>query len=119
MLAEAKVRKEIITSLNLSIASGAFASAGIDLGKMTACGIILPATITNTSFEIHVSDSLSGTYVPLYKLGSNVVYQVAANKYVPFSPTDFVGIRFMKLVSPTSTTETGARTIKVLGIPLA
>lgn len=78
----------------------------------TFCGFFIPSSFSGTSVSFTVSTSLTGTYFPMTdEYGANISYVVAASKYVRCKPTDFAGVRFIKMVSGSS--ETAGRSVTV------
>ena len=97
----------ILTSVD--IANGATTSGAIDLANNTLIGILFPTSFTGTAVTFTVSDSLGGTYVPLYNASGAVSYTIAQARFYALNPADFYGVRFLKVVS--GSTEGGARTV--------
>ncbi len=93
----------------MAIANGVQSSAAIATGGLSLCGVKLPAALTGTSITFEMSETIDGTYVPVYNSAGAVTYTVAVNRYVSINPNDFQGIAFLKIKS--SAVELGARTL--------
>lgn len=98
-----------------AVFSAATTSSVVDLERKTMLALLMPQSWTGTAVTFECSDEAAGTFTTLYKEGANVSVAVAADKQVVLAPADFVGVRFVKLVSGSS--ETG--TIKVITRELA
>lgn len=97
---------------SLTIPSGSTTSNSVDFLGGSMVGLIMPAAFTGTALNFQMSDS-DTTYYTLYnKDGTILQCTVAANRAIFFTPGDFVGARWMKLVS--NATEASARTIKLI-----
>jgi hypothetical protein len=92
-----------------TIASGASTSAAVDLNGYTLVGLVMPSAFTGTTMTFTMSPN-DGTYVSITNAGGTALSAtVAASKCILFTPGDFVGVRFIKLVSGSS--EGAGRTI--------
>jgi hypothetical protein len=92
------------TLVTATIANGTSLSQGIDLEGKTLLGIHMPAGWDATSLTFQVSED-GVTYDNLYdNLGNEKTIIVANNRYIYASPSDWVGIRFIKVRSGTSAT---------------
>lgn len=100
-----------------TIASSGTASAAVDLGGLTLCGLYVPATFTGTALTFQTSLTLGGTYVAvLDDAGGSLTRTVAQGKYLPLDPSIFAGIQFLKVVS--GSTEGAARDIILISRPV-
>lgn len=96
----------------VTIANGATVSSAIDLQGCTMCGIILPAAFTGVALTFQVSDD-NVTYQAAYNTSNTALSAtVAQGRSYMLTPTDFAGVRYVKLVSGSA--EGAARTIKIL-----
>lgn len=107
----------IFTSIPCTIASGLQESAAIDMAGFTLCGILLPAAFTGTALTFEVSDSLTGTFVPLKSTtsGSALSYTVAQATFAAIDPKDFQGVQFLKIKSGTAEGAARALTLYAKG----
>lgn len=94
------------------IPSSGDTSPEVDLGVHRLVGIILPGTFTGTALTFLMSDASGGTFVAVNNDSGLISKTVAANKYLPVNPDDFLGIRFIKVKS--GSTEGAARTVKLV-----
>jgi len=99
-------------SNTVTIAINTTTSDVIDLGSNGFVGIILPSAFTGTAITFTGSIDNS-TFTALYN-SSNSAFSiaVAASRYYILNPADFLGTRYVKLVSNAS--EAAARTITVV-----
>ena len=108
---------KVNSSLTAVIASSGTASGAVDLQGLTLCGFIMPATFTGTLVTFTCSDTLAGTYVPVYDAtNTQKSVTVSASRYYALNPSDFAGIRFIKLVSGSA--EGAERTITLAARPI-
>lgn len=92
------------------IANAATASAALDLGSGTVCGIYIPSSFTGTSITFTSALTFTGTYAPVKDgAGAAVSKTVAAGDYVYLDPAIFAGIQYIKVVSGSA--EGAARTV--------
>jgi len=102
-----------LISTTVVIPNGQTTSAAFDIGGFTLVGMILPSALTSTAMKINASDSLAGTYVPVYgPTGTQISYTVAASRYVVIPPTDLQGVNFIELVAGSA--EGADRTITLI-----
>lgn len=96
----------------VTIASGGTTSTVIDLSSLGFVGIIFPAAFTGTAITFQGSVDNS-TFTALYN-SSNTAYSitVAASRYYMLNPADFMGSRYIKIVS--NATEGGTRTLTTI-----
>lgn len=94
------------------IANGGTVSGAIDLQGLTLCGVILPSAFTGAAITFQVSDD-NVTYQAAYNTSNNAMTMTVtqARTYM-ITPTDFAGVRYLKLVSGSA--EGAERTIKLL-----
>lgn len=90
-------------NLTATIVSGQTASGEIDLSGNTLCGVFLPAGFDGTSLAFEAASESGAASVPVYDgEGSAISRSVAASRYVALNPSDFAGIRFLKLIAGTA-----------------
>lgn len=96
----------------VTIAISTTTSEAIDLGSLGFVGIILPSAFTGTAITFTGSIDNS-TFTALYN-SNNSAYSIAvsASRYYMLNPADFMGSRYIKLVS--NATEAAGRTITVI-----
>lgn len=105
------MNNDVVTT-TATIANGGTTSDLIDLRYKTVCGLKFPSSLTSTSMTFTVSDTATGTFATMADgAGSDISKTIAAGKYIPLSPNDFAGVRFLKLVAGSS--EGAARSIGV------
>ncbi|MDB2415442.1 hypothetical protein N9W34_06695 [Rickettsiales bacterium] len=95
----------IVTSdLSATIASSESLSDVIDLSGTTLSGYVMPASWT--AADITFSVSADGTnFNDLYdQFGNEVNHTVDASRFIALLPSDFAGIRYLKIRSGTSGT---------------
>lgn len=98
--------------IDTTIASSGTDSQAIDLFGMNMVGILFPSEMTGTSMTFKASVDGSNYYTCYDSAGSAVSLTVTADGYVLLTPSDFAGVRYIKLVSGSS--EGAERTIKVI-----
>lgn len=104
------------------ISSSGTVSAAIDLTDSSGAGyalvaMIMPATFTGTTVSFQGSDD-GVTYYAIYNTNNALLSaNVTQGRMYLFTPGDFVGIRYLKVVS--GSTEGSSRTIKLLTRALA
>ena len=92
-------------------------SAAVDLTGCTPAALEMPSawTTAGLSFQGSVDNS---TFNNLYdEFGTEITAQAAASRLIRLSPSDWWGIKYIKVRSGTSgtpVTQTSARTIKVI-----
>lgn len=94
-----------------TIANAGTTSAAISTKGLSLVGIQFPTTFTGTTVTFTMSDTVDGTYVPVYNASGAVSVTIAQARYYALDPKDFQGILFLKIVSGSS--EGGARTLKL------
>lgn len=84
--------------LTASVAAGATLQAtGSDLGGLRTWGIVVPSNFDGTQIQFQTSDSLGGTYVPVYDItNTRVVMTVAVSRYYDI-PGELMALRFVKI----------------------
>jgi hypothetical protein len=110
-MTEYKNFQPLVATADVSISSGQTASAALDLMGGTLCGIYLPASMVGTSLTFQAASSASGSYQTVQKNGSDMTLSFAASKYIVLNPSDFSGIRFLKIVSSATETATVSLTL--------
>jgi hypothetical protein len=99
-------------TFNSTIASGQQTSDSIVLNGFGMVGIILPAALTSSAMTFTGSQD-DVTYTALYNTSGTILSAVvAASRIVLFTPGDFVGVNYLKLVAGSA--EGGTRTIQVI-----
>lgn len=93
-----------IQTVNAVIPNAQTTSQAISLNGMTPVGIEMPGTFTGATLAIHASNTVDGTYKPIYiALGATPLsYAVAASRYIAIDPIQLQGAQFIKLVSGSS-----------------
>lgn len=96
----------------VTIAINASTSSVLDLESNGFVGLILPSAFTGTAITFTGSIDNS-TFTALYN-SSNSAYSIAvsASRYYMLNPADFIGTRYVKIVS--NGTEAAARTITTI-----
>lgn len=112
---------ERVFTKTVTIADSASLSGAIDLGDYTLCGIIVPSGWSTATISFAASDSLAGTYYPVYSSsGAEVVTGSITGGtavWVALDPADFAGIRYLKVRSGTSaaaTNQSGGDTLTLV-----
>jgi hypothetical protein len=91
----------------VTITSGTATSDAEYLGDLTVLGLRVPSTFDGTTVTFTGSDTLAGTYDPIYNDdGSAYSVTTAATRYTVVDYTKFLGVLFVKLVAGTSQTTT-------------
>lgn len=85
-----------------TISSGQTVSAEIDLGGTTPVALITPAALTGTTVTFQAATTTGGTFNTVMKDGATLSVTVAASRFVVLQPSDFAGVRFLKVVSGSS-----------------
>lgn len=95
----------------VTIANGGTTSTSLDLSARGLVGFITPAALTGTAFTFTGSVDNS-TFVALYN-SDNTAYSitVGTSRFYCLNPADFLGMRYVKIVSNGS--EAAERTITV------
>ncbi len=85
----------------LTIPNAASITATINLRDKILVGLQMPAAWTAAELTFQVSaDSDGATFANLYDQdGNEVVYQAAVDRYIQFTPSDWVGINFLRIRS--------------------
>lgn len=91
----------ISEDVDVVIASGASLSAGTPLAGYVLCGFYMPATWTAASMTFQASDD-GVTFGDIYFGGSELSYDVAGGQYVAVEPSQFMGVRHLKVRSGAS-----------------
>lgn len=94
------------------IASSGTVSTAVDLHGHNLVGCVMPAAFTGTAITFQGSQE-GTTFTDLYDTaGSALSITVAADRFILFTPSDFAGVRFIKLVSGSS--EGAERTLTLI-----
>lgn len=105
-------RNEVVT-----ISSSGTVSTAIDLvdssgAGYSAVGMIMPAAFTGSTVSFQASDD-GTTYYAVYNTNNTLLSaSVTQGRMYLFTPGDFIGVRFLKVVS--GSTESTSRTIKLM-----
>lgn len=90
----------MVSEGSVTIANGATTSGVQNCINGALIGIVMPAAFTGTSISLTASSSATGTFTPVYNSsGIQVAIQVGTSRTILFSPTDFIGLKYVKLVS--------------------
>jgi hypothetical protein len=104
-------------SQTATIANGAFLSGAIDLDRSTLSALIMPAAWTTAGLSFQISADNS-TFVDFYdKTNNEITMSVAASRGYQLDPSNWLGIRYIKIRSGTSATSVNqgaARSIVLL-----
>jgi len=96
----------------VTIAINSTTSTALDLSSNGFVGFITPGTLTGTAFTFTGSIDNS-TFVALYNSDNSAFsITVGASRYYCLNPADFLGMRYVKIVS--NQTEAAARSITVM-----
>lgn len=99
-------------SATVTILSGATVSNAVDLGEMCLCGIQTPAALTSITFTFQGSSD-NVTFCPITSQdGTAITAVVAASKLLMLAPSNFAGVRYLKVVAGSA--EGADRTIILL-----
>lgn len=105
------------TVVSVTIANGTSLSDAIEFGGDALVEIVMPAAWTAAGLTFQVSHD-GVTYQNLYDAaGTEVQISVAASRNVRLSPTDWIGVPYLKVRSGTSGTpvnQGAARTIQII-----
>lgn len=98
------VHQELRSTETVTIANGASLSDAVDISGAAVVGIVMPAVWT--AAELTFQASADGTaYNNLYSDDdSEYSVQAAAARYIHIVPSEFAGIRYLKVRSGTSGT---------------
>jgi hypothetical protein len=103
-------------TISVDIAAGQYLSGALDtLDRCTITAISIPAGWAGTTTVSFQTADETGAYEDLVEYGSDITVTVAAGKTTKLSPSDWWGIRFLKIRSGTSgtpVTQAAKRTIK-------
>lgn len=100
------------TPVLIDVSESATTSEVINLENGSPCAIYLPAAFTGTAITFTCSPTIDGTYQTLYdSTDAAVGLTVTQGRNYKLSPADFIGVKFMKIVS--NDTEVADRTITV------
>jgi hypothetical protein len=99
--------------LSVTIANNAQVSSAVDLGGYVLSGLILPATFTSTAITFQMGNETQGTYFDIYdSTNTQLSMTVTQGRSYLFQPSDFVGVRYLKIKSGSA--EGGARTVTLI-----
>lgn len=109
---------ELVDKTEVTIADGASVSGAVNMNGGKLIGIEFPASMTNSSFNVQVSDTgADGTWKDVYdNSGIRLSVVVRTNSIVYFFPFDVASFR--KFVRLSGGAETGAKTLNFLVRPL-
>lgn len=94
----------------LTIAASGTTSDALSCKEACGAVIIMPAAITGTNLAFHVSDTISGTYVPVYNSSNAAVTRTVAASRAYALPDEALSAAYVKLVMDA---QAAARSIKV------
>jgi hypothetical protein len=92
----------INSDLVTTIANSASLSGAIDLGGTSLAGYIMPASWTAASVTFQASVDGTNFYNLYDQFGNEITHAVAASRFIALTPSDLVGVRYIKLRSGTS-----------------
>ena len=102
-----------LANFTATIAISATVSDAIDLGGASLNAIVTPLALTGTTMTFQGSHD-GTTYNAIYDTaGAAVTVTVAASRFIPLAPSDFSGVRYIKVVSGSA--EAAARSITLVG----
>jgi len=105
------------TVVTATITSGQSASAAVDLGGSSICGLICPAALTGTSLSIQGASTSGGTYTTLKDiLGNAATFSFTANQAYYVDPIVTAGFQYIKILSTTN--EGADRAVTLLTRPV-
>ena len=86
------------------IAVGQTTSNAVQLGGTTLLAFKTDANLTGANFTFLVSDSLTGTFVPLKDMNTGIALQSQAGTSSQYAtqPADFASVEFIKFVMNTA-----------------
>lgn len=89
--------------LTASVASGqTVQGTGVDLAGLRNWGLMIPSTFDGSQIQFQMSDTLGGTYLPVYDITNfRVVMTVSASRYYDV-PGELLAIRFLKIETVTA-----------------
>lgn len=94
----------------VTIASSGTESTAADLANKTLVGFFLPSALTGTTMTFKAFNAPDATYYTMADgAGADISKTVAASKYIPLNPQDYIGVSSLKFVSGSS--EAAERTI--------
>lgn len=102
----------------VTITNGTSLSGAIDLAAATLACILMPAAWTAAGLSFAASDTLAGTYVPVFN-EAGAEYTVpsgsaTASQWIKLPMVDFMGIRFLKVRSGTNGTPVNQSADRIL-----
>lgn len=101
---------------NVTIASGSTTSSAIDLYGTTLVGIFMPSSWTTANLTLKASSDNS-TFEDVYdSAGTLKTLTAAASHYIMLDPSNYAGIRHLKLVS--TATQGADRTLTLAVRPI-
>ncbi len=96
----------------VTVASGQTTSDAINLNGFGMVALITPAALTSTAMTFTGSQDGVNFFAMYNVAGTQLAITLAASRVIEFSPGDFVGINFIKLI--TGTAEGSDRLIQVV-----
>ena len=91
------------TDLLVDISSDDDLTNALDMRGKTLVGLIMPSVLTSTAINFSASETASGTFTDIYDTsGNKLSVTVAASRYILIDPSDFTGVRFLKIVMGSS-----------------
>lgn len=105
-----------VKAIPLTIASGDSISGALDLSPSnTLLGFFTPSAMTGDAISVLASPFSGASYGYVHDGNGSAVSKVIPTDeivYIPFNPQDFVGVRYVKLVS--DATEGSDRTLTAM-----
>ena len=112
-----------LSSVAVTIASGASLSAEVDLESRILCAIDMPADWDAANLTFQASYNTGGTFDNLYdQYGTEKTVTAAADRYISLDdPAFWLGVRYLKVRSGTAASavnQNAARTIYLVTKPV-
>lgn len=105
---------------DVTIASGAALTAGINLKGRVLAGIIMPSSWTTANLTLQACATEAGTYVDVYSTaGTEYAITAAASRYLAIDITQTRGLNFIKVRSGTTGTPVNQGADRTLTLMLA
>ncbi len=102
-----------IRTLDLAIANGGTASAGVELLGHAPIAVITPAALTSTSAEIQASVDGGTTWLPVHdRTGTKYTLTLSTSRWTAISPADIAGLPMVRIV--VASAEAAARTLQLV-----
>jgi len=112
---------ELRSTQDVTLTTSSPVSAAVELLGKVPVALQMPAAWTTANLTFQASKD-GTTYANIYSdAGVEKVVTAAASRFIPLDPADFVGCRFVKLRSGTSSTavtQAAARTVTLIVRPI-